>query len=361
MSNEKNAGEKLPDNRVPPPVRVGVVGLGNAGLPILNNLRRAGRYALTACDADPAKLAALPDDVRPAKTARETAEQCDAVFTCLPKPEHVLAVVDGEDGLLAGAAPGMVWIDASTTNFRQTQSLARRAGERGVRMLEGTITGGVRALQKNNMVCLSGGDAEVFNEWRQTLQDAIGPVVIRCGDAGAGAIAKVVSNMLAFTNMVAAAECLMLAKRAGLDLENFFDAIRASAGNSFAWETAVPHIFNRRFEAGFTMDLACKDMHLCYSLGRDLRVPLELHALVEQMMVRARLQYGDHEGCYVYPRALEDAVGESLAVGKWDDWEYELGFVDGSVVVKHRNRPPSAHPQRNTERGGGGPTKPVGG
>lgn len=67
----------------------------------------------------------------------------------------------------------------------------------------------------------------------------------------------------------------------------------------------MPHIFNRRFEAGFTMDLASKDMHLCYRLGRDLEVPLELHALVEQMMNRARLQYGADAGCYVYPRALE--------------------------------------------------------
>lgn len=345
----ENTETKPPNGRAP--ARIGVVGLGNAGLPILNNLRRAGRYVLSACDSDPAKLSALPDDVSPAKTAREIAAQSDAVFTCLPKPEHVLAAAEGEDGLLAGADSGMAWIDASTTNFRQTRDLAEKAAARGVRMLEGTLTGGVRALRENNMVCLGGGDAETFERWKPTMQDAIGPVVIRCGDAGAGAIAKVVSNMLAFTNMAAAAECLMLAKRAGLDLENFFDAIRASAGNSFAWETVVPHIFNRRYESGFTMDLACKDMHLCYSLGRDLQVPLELHALVEQMMTRARLQYGDREGCYVYPRSLEDAVGASLAVAGWDDWEYKLGFVDGSVVVKHRNRPPSAHPQHNTENG----------
>ena len=160
------------------------------------------------------------------------------------------------------------------------------------------------------MVCLAGGDKETFKIWKEVLQDAIGEVVVLCGDIGAGAIAKVVSNMLAFTNMVAASECMMIAKRAGLDLENFFDAIRVSAGNSFAWETVVPHIFNQKYEAGFTMDLACKDMHLSYLLGQNLEVPLELHAQIQQMMNKARIQFGDNAGCYVYPRTLEDSLGE---------------------------------------------------
>lgn len=333
------------------PIRVGVAGLGNAGLPILGNLHRAGRYALAAFDIDAEKLRALPDGVRAAASLRELAAGSDAVITCLPKPEHVLSAVDGADGLLAGAAGDMVWIDTSTTDYKQTQALAAKASASGVDMLEATLTGGVHALQNNNMVSLAGGDAAVFDRWKPLLQDAIGAVVLRCGEVGAGAIAKVVSNMLAFVNMAAAAECMLLAKRAGLDIESFFDAIRASAGNSFAWETVVPHLFNRRYEAGFTMDLACKDMHLCYTLGRELQVPLELHGLVGQMMNRARLQYGDSEGCYVYPRALEDATGESLAADGWDDWGYELAFVDGSVVVRHFNRPASAHPQHSTVGG----------
>ena len=84
-------------------------------------------------------------------------------------------------------------------------------------------------------------------------------------------------------------------------LENFFDAIRVSAGNSFAWETVVPHIFNQKYESGFTMDLACKDMNLSYLLGQDLKVPLDLHMEVKKKMEKARKQYGDDKGCYVYP------------------------------------------------------------
>ena len=179
----------------------------------------------------------MPADVRVAQTAREAAKNSDAVVTCLPKPEHILDVVNGEEGLFAGAKSGMVWIDTSTTDFKQTRALAQTAQERGVLHARGHLGRAAFApCKKNNMVCLGGGDAAAFEFWRPALQDAIGPVVVRCGDIGAGAIAKVASNMLAFVNMAAAAECLMLAKRAGLDIENFFDAIRASAGNSFAWE-----------------------------------------------------------------------------------------------------------------------------
>ena len=331
---------------------LGVIGLGNAGAPILNNLYKSNKYKLVVFDIDNKKLKDVPERTIKASSIKDLASRCNAVLTCLPKPEHVLEAVDGKDGLLHNASPNMVWIDTSTTDFKQTQKLAIKASTYNVLMLEATLTGGVHALQNNNMVCLAGGDKETFKIWKEVLQDAIGEVVVLCGDIGAGAIAKVVSNMLAFTNMVAASECMMIAKRAGLDLENFFDAIRVSAGNSFAWETVVPHIFNQKYEAGFTMDLACKDMNLSYLLGRDLKVPLDLHMEVKKKMDKAREQYGDKEGCYVYPRTLVDELGESLSMKGWDKWGYDIKVVDGSIVVKHKNRPLSKHPQYNSENNG---------
>ncbi len=329
-------------------ITIGVIGLGNAGTPILNNLYKSKKYNLVAFDIDKNKLNDVPKDISIANSIKDLAQKCRAVLTCLPKPEHVLQVVDSEDGLLQNASSGMIWIDTSTTDFKQTQKLAEKAKNYGVSMLEATLTGGVHALQNNNMVCLAGGDEEIFNKWKKVLQDAIGEVVVLCGEIGAGAIAKVVSNMLAFTNMVAASECMMIAKRAGLDLESFFDAIRVSAGNSFAWETVVPHIFNQKYEAGFTMDLACKDMNLSYLLGQHLNVPLDLHMEVKKKMDEARVQFGDREGCYVYPRTLEENLNETLSLDGWDNWGYDIKVIDGSIVVKHNNRPLSKHTQYNS-------------
>ena len=327
---------------------IGLIGLGNAGLPILKNLDKTKKYQLIAYDINENKLNTLAEDITRAPSIKELAKKCDAVITCLPKPEHVLEAVDGAHGLLKNASSGMVWIDTSTTDFKQAQELEKKALANNVSMLEATLTGGVHALQNNNMVSLAGGNKDLFDKWKELIQDAIGEVVLLCGNIGAGAIAKVVSNMLAFTNMVAASECMMIAKKAGLDLENFFDAIRVSAGNSFAWETVVPHIFNQKYEAGFTMDLACKDMDLCNLLSKHLDVPLDLHMEVKKKMEKAKSQYGDDKGCYIYPRILEDELNEPLSLDGWEKWGYDIKVRDGSIVVKHKNRPLSKHPQYNT-------------
>ena len=102
-------------------ITIGVIGLGNAGTPILNNLLKAKKYKLIAFDIDKNKLDDVPKDVIKANSIKNLAEKCNAVLTCLPKPEHVLNAVDGENGLLQNSPSGMIWIDTSTTDFKQTQ------------------------------------------------------------------------------------------------------------------------------------------------------------------------------------------------------------------------------------------------
>ena len=114
---------------------IGVIGLGNAGAPILNNLNKSNKYKLVTFDIDTKKLNDIPKNIIKATSIKTLAEQCNVVLTCLPKPEHVLEAVDGKDGLLQNASTGMVWIDTSTTNFKQTQELARKASTHGVSML----------------------------------------------------------------------------------------------------------------------------------------------------------------------------------------------------------------------------------
>ena len=112
-------------------ITIGVIGLGNAGAPILNNLNQSNRYKLVAFDIDSQKLNNVPNAIIKANSIKNIAEQCNVVLTCLPKPEHVLDVVDGEKGLLQNASTGMVWIDTSTTNFKQSQKLALKAKKYG--------------------------------------------------------------------------------------------------------------------------------------------------------------------------------------------------------------------------------------
>ena len=89
-------------------ITIGVIGLGNAGTPILNNLNNSKKYNLLAFDIDENKLNDVPKNITKANSIKDLAEKCKVVLTCLPKPEHVLQAVDGEDGLLQNASSGMI-------------------------------------------------------------------------------------------------------------------------------------------------------------------------------------------------------------------------------------------------------------
>jgi 3-hydroxyisobutyrate dehydrogenase len=291
--------------------QVGYVGLGNLGSHLAMSLVRAG-HAVTVTDlqrdlADGliAKGAVWAD------TPAEVASRSTVVFTCLPSPAVVDAVVSGPKGILAGLAPGSTWIDNSTNDRAETLRLAARCAEQGVNMLECPVTGGVHKAAEGEITVLVGGDEHVFEQHRHLLE-AMGTPILYMGPLGNAAIIKVITNMLAFIHLVAAGEALMLAKQGGLDLAKSFEAILNSSGNSFVHETESQVILNGSYNIGFTMDLALKDLGFALQMGREFGVPLEVAGLVEQTFVRSKARYGGGAWSSQVVKLLEDAVGTDL-------------------------------------------------
>ncbi|MEY4229395.1 MAG: hypothetical protein RLZZ362_244, partial [Actinomycetota bacterium] len=235
----------------------------------------------------------------------------DVVFTCLPSPAAVAAVVTGEHGLLSAMRPGTTWVDNSTTDQAEVLRLSALAAERGIRMLEAPVTGGVHKAAAGEITVLVGGDEALYEELHDLL-GAVGSPVLYMGELGSAAVSKVITNMLAFIHLVAAGEALMLAKRGGLDLGAAFEAILNSSGNSFVHETESQVILNGSYNINFTMDLACKDLGFATNFGRQFGVPLELAGLVEQTFIRARSQYGGDAWSSQVVKLLEDALGTDL-------------------------------------------------
>jgi 3-hydroxyisobutyrate dehydrogenase len=132
------------------------------------------------------------------------------------------------------------------------------------------------------------------------------------GALGSAAVIKVITNMLAFIHLVADGEALMLAKRAGLDLDQAWHAIRASSGNSFVHETEGQLILNGSYDIAFSMDLALKDLGFALKFGVDFNVPLELAALTHQTFVRGKAAYGGAAQSTQIVKLLEDLLGEHL-------------------------------------------------
>ena len=275
--------------------RLGFIGLGNLGRPLAANLLGAG-FPLTVHDRDAeAARQLVADGASWADSAAEVAAASDTVFTCLPSPEAVTAVVAGEGGILQGLARGGTWIDSSTNDRHELERLAELAGARGVDVLEAPVTGGVHLAASGQITVIVGGDPGVFAAHLPVFE-AIGGRVFHVGPLGSASVIKVITNMLAFVHLVAAGEALMLARRGGLDLAQAFEVIKASSGTSFVHETESQVILNGSYDIGFTLDLACKDLGFAHDLGEELGVPLELAMLVEQTFIRAREEYGGTRG-----------------------------------------------------------------
>jgi 3-hydroxyisobutyrate dehydrogenase len=296
----------------PDPVRhIGFVGTGNLGSRVVVNLLEAG-FAVTVHDARRGAAAAcLAAGATWAPTPAAAAAIADTVITCLPTPGAVVGVVAGEAGLLTSLRRGACWIDLSTNDAQELSRLAELASACGVDTLDAPVTGGVHKAAAGELTVLVSGRPEVFAAQHRLLQ-AVGSKVIYLGPLGQASKMKVITNMLAFVHLVAAGEALMLAARAGIELGDAFEAIRASSGNSFVHETESQVILSGSYDIGFTLDLACKDLDLVSRLAADLEVPVEVAAVVREHFVRARQRYGGEAWSPRVVQLLEDDVGMLL-------------------------------------------------
>eukprot|EP00093_Oithona_nana_P001212 01212.XXX_4016_2589_1 [CDS] Oithona nana genome sequencing. len=333
---------------------VGIVGMGHVGNAVCHNLLRKG-YKVTAInDIKTENCQGYPETIQIKETAREVAEISDVVVSGLPKPPDVLKAASGSDGILAGLKNGSVWIDHSTTAYEQNLMFEEEASKKGAHILESPITGGLEALKKGQMAVWVAGDVEAYKKTKGIL-DASYTTVMYTGELGTAMIPKVLSNMLCAVQVLAMSECFAIAQRSGMDLNLFWHSIRASAGNSFLWETAGPNIFRGEYHDSFNMDLMCKDIQLCFEMAKSSKVPIEFLGHMQQLYTHCLYQFGPDVGCYGPPKILEDALKTEYRAKGFENWTYEVENIDGALHVRHKNidlkvPDPAAAPQEANEK-----------
>lgn len=289
----------------------GFIGLGHLGRFLAGSLLRAG-FGLTINDLDRANAETLiAAGAEWADDPQAVAEKADAVITCLPSPKVSEAVLTGPRGILAGLKPGGTWIEMSTLSSEDVERLAAFAAEKGVRMMESPVTGGVHKAASGEITVIAGGDRDLFDLHRPALE-AMGGEIFHAGPLGKAAVIKVITNMLAFIHLIASGEALMLAKKGGIDLTDAFNIIKASSGNSFVHETEGQVILNGSYNINFTMDLAVKDLGFALGFGKEFGVPLDLAGQAMQTFIRARAAYGGDAWSSQVVKLLEDATGTDL-------------------------------------------------
>jgi len=292
-------------------VKVGFIGLGNAGSKLAGSLLRNG-FELVVRDLD--RAAARPfmeAGAAWAGTDRDLATRSDLIITCLPSPAAVRSVMEGEDGVLSGLGPGKIWLEMSTTDEAEVRRLGGLVVAAGARPLDGPVSGGCHRAATGNISIFVGGERSDFERALPVLT-AMGRRILHVGSLGSASVLKVVTNYLASVHLVALGEALMTARQAGMDLSTTYEAIRISSGNSFVHETESQVILNGSYNINFTMDLVVKDMSLFQQLADLHEIPLEVSPMVLDIFRRGEQLYGSRAWSSGIVRILEDACGAEL-------------------------------------------------
>jgi 3-hydroxyisobutyrate dehydrogenase len=249
-----------------------------------------------------------------ASSPRETGADRDVVITMLPTPQHVADVLLGPDGLLDGLAPGAVWVDMSTSVPEVAQRVLALAGPRQVAVLDAPVSGMAAGAKAGSLQIFVGGADADYQRVRPLLE-AMGDLerILHVGGNGAGYTVKLMINLLWFGHLVATAEVLTVGVRAGVDLGMLRRCLLASPAASNFLEHDVLSVLERGdYDDSFALALACKDLGLAVDLARQVGVPAEVSALVEQIYRRARAQYGDQGGEMLPVKLLEDLTTTPL-------------------------------------------------
>ncbi len=296
--------------------RVAFIGLGNMGGPMCGHLVAAG-FDVTAYDLDADAVGrARAAGARPASDLRDCVRGAEVVVTMLPGPTQVEQVLLGVTGAIAAMDRGSLAIDMSTSSTAVGAQVLAAARERGVEVLDAPVAGQSIGAKAGTLAIYAGGDPEAFERALPIFQAMGDPErIFHLGAHGAGYTVKLLLNLLWFSEAVAVGEVLSVGVRAGVALEKLHGALVGSPANSVFLERDVRMVLDGGdYDDAFPMRLVTKDLGLALDLAREVGLPVELSALVEQIHRRARATYGDDAGEISAVRLYEDLAGIRLRV-----------------------------------------------
>ena len=271
-------------------MHIGFIGLGNMGAPMAHNLLKAG-HQLSVFDLNVAAVenlvgaGALPVD-SPTAIAQGNAE---LIITMLPAAAHVKSVYLGANGLIARSRAGVMLIDCSTIDPHSAREVAKAAAEHGNPMLDAPVSGGTGGAAAGTLTFMVGGSDADFDR-AQPILAAMGKNIVHCGAAGNGQVAKVANNMLLGISMIGVAEAMALGVALGMDAKTLAGVINTSSGRCWSSDTYNPFPgvldnvpASRGYSGGFGSDLMLKDLGLATEAAKQVRQPVILGALAQQL------------------------------------------------------------------------------
>ncbi|HVO55079.1 MAG TPA: NAD(P)-dependent oxidoreductase [Solirubrobacterales bacterium] len=296
---------------------VGFVGLGRMGLPMATNLLAAGAQLRVFNRTSDRCRPLVEAGALQASSPAEIGAACEIVVTMVADAEAAREVIVGDDGILAGARPGLVVAEMSTIGPAAARELAGVAAERGVALLDAPVSGSVATAEAAELTTVVGGDRDAFERARPTLA-AMTRDQLYLGASGAGAAMKLALNVLVASAAHSIAEALVLAESAGVASEDAYAAIAASAVSSpFVRYKRGAYLDPAGAPASFSLRLMRKDLALAAALAAESDLPLHAAAAADEAMARAEELVGGEADIAAVAAAARQAAnpGRSGADG----------------------------------------------
>jgi len=264
--------------------KIGFIGLGIMGRPMLRNLLKAG-HSVVAYDVVAASLdGAVADGAERGASASDAASRAEIVITMLPDGPEVQQAMLGPAGVLEGAKKGTIVVDMSSISPLVSQQVAGVCAQKGVEFLDAPVSGGEPKAIDGTLAIMVGGKQEVFDKVAPVLQK-MGSTVTLTGAVGAGNVTKLANQIMVACNIAAMGEALVLATRCGLDPEVVFNAVKGGLAGSTVLNAKAPMVIGRNFKPGFRIKLHQKDLRNALLAAESARVALPLTSLVQQMLI----------------------------------------------------------------------------
>jgi 3-hydroxyisobutyrate dehydrogenase-like beta-hydroxyacid dehydrogenase len=290
--------------------QLGYVGLGTMGGRVALRLLKAG-HKLRGYNRTASRAKWLADQgLELCMTPREVAEASEIMFTMVTNTTALKAVVEGEDGILAGLGPGKVYCDMSTCSPSFSRELSKRVRDVGAEMMDTPVSGSVSTLEEGRLSLMAGGSRETFEKVLPVLKD-IGPTVNYVGPNGQAVLMKIAINLQLAIQMVAFSEGVLLAERGGIARETAVEVMLNSVIASPMVKYRGPFVLEQPEEAWFDVNMMQKDMLLAIELGRESNVPLPTSVVVNELLTSARALGLEKKDFAVLFNALEAMAGGS--------------------------------------------------
>jgi len=261
------------------PIRAGFVGLGVMGRAMARRIVAAGIPLTVHSRAATAVAELVAAGAAGTGSPADVARASDVVVVMVPDAPDLEAVLDAPDGLLAGAADGLVIAAMGTHHPAAMPPLAAHCAERGVRLLDAPVSGGEVGAIEGSLSIMAGGDAAAFERARPVFE-AMGRTIVLVGGSGAGQMTKACNQLIVGATIAAVAEGLTLARAAGVDPAMVRTALTGGYATSRVLDIHGGRMISRDFTPGGRAALHAKDAHIILDTAARLGVDLPVFSVV---------------------------------------------------------------------------------